>query len=783
MTTNQEQRLASVQSRTGTSLGYEGDLLTLFASEGYTTGTFNERFLSWINGRLGVSYTSLPRAMSAYAASVGVTRWSDVTSVGPGIGPSPSGIIVNVASASGSVDLSRFTIGQGGLSSGRMTQPITGAIKSLRPKQIRLFIQEYYGINPSAGVYSWTKFDPVIQDILDTGALPYMNICNKPAYMFTGLPDATVVTPNSWIVWKTMVTALVNHVSSQFGLTGLYWEVMNEPENGESGGCPYLFPSDGVALEAMYANTRAAILAADSTAKVGGMAFVGESATASNFFNVAHANGDVFDFVSIHRYTSDPNLQPSDLQAALDAAGYSSGSIPEYLTEWNTNFNGTFSNAEGAAYVCVATAKMQNSLYTVGSHFYHLQDVIANATDFNFMASDIMQTTWTGAPISTSLGMHDYAGNRLSYYFALKYLRNIVGNHIPLTINSDVCALACVNGASLDAVLWNYSSGATYNLALFTATSGYGYYELVRINQTNAVEDVIASGEVSTLSTQISASLPFAQYDTYYLKTRPVSFSTRRPSFTASVFGSNPATQNITISYNGLSPSSSFTVTSDSAWLTVTPVSGSGNGQVFQLSADVSSFTAPGSQCAFVSVSRAGLDTTLLEVDLTLTPAWYAAPTQTILALTQPTHVAADAASYEMGVKFVPAVNGHVTGVAFFRLAGLPSSHVGKLWDNSGTLLGTTPTLTAAQGSFVGWQALMFASPIAVTAGQTYTASVNQPADGIYPAASHVFDSPITNGNLTAPAGAGVFNVTLGSWPTTAFNNTSYFRDVLFITP
>jgi hypothetical protein len=98
MTTNQEGRLSSVQSQTGTALGYQGDWLTLFANEGYTVGTFNERFLGWINGRLSTSYASLQTAMEAFAANRGVTRWSDINSI-PSAG---GGGAVNVLGSDGS---------------------------------------------------------------------------------------------------------------------------------------------------------------------------------------------------------------------------------------------------------------------------------------------------------------------------------------------------------------------------------------------------------------------------------------------------------------------------------------------------------------------------------------------------------------------------------------------------------------------------------------------------------------------------------------------------------
>jgi hypothetical protein len=649
-----------------------------------------------------------------------------------------------------------------------------------------LFIQEYYGINPSAGTYNWTKFDATVADIIATGAMPWFCICNKPAYMFTGLPNQNVVTPNSWTQWNTMVTALVNHVKTQFGLTGLFWEVMNEPDIGETGGCPYLFPSDGVAMRTMYANTRSAILSADGTAKVGGCGFSNLNAgLVGGFLNVAHSNGDTLDFFTFHRY--DTNTFAQDASSVLTAAGYPS-TIPQYLTEWN------FSSGQGViknmAYVCAETGGLLSTALT-GSHYYHIQDGVATNADFSsFMATPLMQNTWNGGG-PYNFGAFDAASNRLPQYYPLKYIRNIVGTKIPdpaaALSGNDLSSVACLNGSSLDAVIWAYTTGATHSYPLFTKTNGYGYYEVVRVDpastESNANELLVASGAINTLSTQVSPSLSFNQFDVYYLKTRPIATTPRRPSFVASVGGSNPAPQTVTISYNGNSPSSSFTVTSDSSWLTVTPVSGSGNGQVFNLAVNVAGFSLPGTQCAFVSISRGDLDTTVLEVDLLVAPQGYVGA-QTVLQLAKTPTTSLDPTSYEMGVKFIPAVNGHVTGVMFIKMGGVNTTRIGNLWSSTGTLLGTTSTFDCSTTSYSGWQSILFPAPIAVTAGQTYVASVSQPgADGVYPSTSHGFDAAVTNSSLTAPIGAGVYSTTPGTFPNQSYNNSNYFRDVLFTVP
>lgn len=80
---NQSARQASARAITGTALTYEGDFHALFDSLAIPAGTYNERLLAFINARLSSSYTNLPSAQAAYAASKGVATWNDVTSVAP----------------------------------------------------------------------------------------------------------------------------------------------------------------------------------------------------------------------------------------------------------------------------------------------------------------------------------------------------------------------------------------------------------------------------------------------------------------------------------------------------------------------------------------------------------------------------------------------------------------------------------------------------------------------------------------------------------------------------
>lgn len=83
MQTNQELRHESARAIAGVSTGtYNENIMQMCAAEGFGVGTYNERLLGFISNRLGFSFTNINDAMNAYAQSVGVGMWDQVTSFG-----------------------------------------------------------------------------------------------------------------------------------------------------------------------------------------------------------------------------------------------------------------------------------------------------------------------------------------------------------------------------------------------------------------------------------------------------------------------------------------------------------------------------------------------------------------------------------------------------------------------------------------------------------------------------------------------------------------------------
>ena len=81
-------------------------------------------------------------------------------------------------------------------------------------------------------------------------------------------------------------------------------------------------------------------------------------------------------------------------------------------------------------------------------------------------------------------------------------------------------------------------------------------------------------------------------------------------------------------------------------------------------------------------------------------------------------------APIELGTRFRADVDGVVSGVRFYKVAGNTGTHTGSLWSNAGVLL-ATGTFSGETGS--GWQTLTFSSPVAVTANTTYVVSYFDP--------------------------------------------------------
>jgi hypothetical protein len=148
-----------------------------------------------------------------------------------------------------------------------------------------------------------------------------------------------------------------------------------------------------------------------------------------------------------------------------------------------------------------------------------------------------------------------------------------------------------------------------------------------------------------------------------------------------------------------------------------------------------------------------------------------------ILGVSTPTAIADDdTASVELGVRFVSARQGVVAGISFYKSPQNLGPHTGTLWTGDGESLATVQFSNETES---GWQTATFEHPVAIAPGTEYVASYFAP-HGRYAADVGGFRSPMTRGDLTVPAGGGVFAYGSGGFPSSVYQDSNYFVDVLF---
>ena len=150
--------------------------------------------------------------------------------------------------------------------------------------------------------------------------------------------------PANYGAWRTFITGFVRLLLDRYGASVVRtwrFEVWNEPNCGFfyetgccGGGC-----GNQTAYFRLYAETAAAIKAADSLLPVGGPA-TAQLAWIPEFIAAARASGAPFDFVSSHLYPTDPQVNQTSRESFMDAIAAAASlahaaGVPFMLTEFN----------------------------------------------------------------------------------------------------------------------------------------------------------------------------------------------------------------------------------------------------------------------------------------------------------------------------------------------------------------------------------------------------------------------------------------------------------------
>lgn len=144
---------------------------------------------------------------------------------------------------------------------------------------------------------------------------------------------------------------------------------------------------------------------------------------------------------------------------------------------------------------------------------------------------------------------------------------------------------------------------------------------------------------------------------------------------------------------------------------------------------------------------------------------------------TQTPDVSGTDGPYEMGMKFSSSVPGVITKIRFLKASSEGTGHTGKLWSASTQTQLASVSFTAETAS--GWQEATLSTPYAILPDTVYVVSVN--TIGGYSATPLELATAITNGPLSSVAGNNGVYGTVNSYPASSYNNTNYFRDVVFV--
>lgn len=361
----------------------------------------------------------------------------------------------------GPMEMDRFALGQGGLSEQPLWLGREAEIRALRPRVIRLFVQEYFNVLPAKGRYDFRKLDESVDLITRSGSTPLMAIVVKPKVLFPVI-DHDLVEPNDWRAWEELIFQMVKHYR-QRGSGIRYWEVGNEPDLGETGGCPYRFKPDAYAR--YYQHTAAAVLRADPEAKVGGPALANpNSPILPALLEFCVKQKVRLDFVSWHIYSSDPLRIRGTIDKVKALLKQHPTLHPEtFLNEWNMSLSNPVQDPRFQPCFIAEVAWQMKDGGLDYACYYHIRDYHVSAETFSRFFSPrgaaFMARWWNRMPQFD--GLFDYQNNIRPSYFMFKLLSRLDGERLAAVSNDARVHAFLTDDRQMETfnlTFWNYSS-------------------------------------------------------------------------------------------------------------------------------------------------------------------------------------------------------------------------------------------------------------------------------------------------------------------------------------
>jgi beta-xylosidase len=271
-------------------------------------------------------------------------------------------IVVDTQAVLGPMPRPWRNLAQGGEGFDWRLQPLVPQVKALKPEYIRIdHIYDFYDIvhgTPGNLTFDFSKMDPVVADILATGAKPYIAL----SYMPPAIAEGDIVSkPKRWEDWQLVVQKTVEHYSGTKGINDVMYEVWNEPDL--FGGWKYYGDKSYITLY-NYAARGAAQARGVRPFKIGGP---GITALYKNWFDAmaknAINNNVRMDFFSWHRYNHKLEQYRDDMTEVREwTAAYPQlePTLEFHITEWghDSNNHAGYDGAYGAAHTVAGAIEM-----------------------------------------------------------------------------------------------------------------------------------------------------------------------------------------------------------------------------------------------------------------------------------------------------------------------------------------------------------------------------------------------------------------------------------------
>jgi len=406
------------------------------------------------------------------AVAAGLALWPALHAAAqPATRPRPANdnvvaVRVQVSGPTTPLELWRHTLGHGGINALPLPDPVIDGTSKLHPRLVRVFIQEFFNVYPEHDRYDWKRLDPYMDALSRTGAKVVAAITIKPKPLYPTI-DQSVWRPTDVAEWQRVVAALVKRYSVDKPIV-THWEVGNETDIGENGGCPYLIRDAGDYAE-YYRMTTEPILATFPGAKVGGPAVADAGGPLlAAFVERCAADHTRLDFVSWHLYSDDPDRHAglvTKYRKLLDEK-FPDRRPEMFVTEWNKGFEKV--SVEERAFAprrAAAAAATILALTDAGvdySFYYHLWDQTCYVDDFKpfFADPNIMYHHWNEVP--HRFGLFGVAGEVRPQYFVYQMLSRMGTRRLAAPCDdADVRTLAGLDGDDVAVLLVNYNKTAS----------------------------------------------------------------------------------------------------------------------------------------------------------------------------------------------------------------------------------------------------------------------------------------------------------------------------------